>query len=189
MIPYNPPFLPPKNINQKKIKFRKDIVNRISIRVESYNLQPLITRAFEASELRRVIWSNCERLDDETRVSRRTVSVAHDLKRVLAFENGAETVSACCSQSGRAPSAPRKINISCANERWAFLGAKERSDEKWREGRGEEEKWEKQEERKKNGNIGLAETQYRFSERRNNLYIRTQIVFKSFESFHRYFAT
>lgn len=87
----------------------------------------MITRAFEASELRRVIWSNCKRLDDETRVGRRTVSVAHDLKRVLAFENGAETVSACCSQSGRAPSAPRKINISCANERWAFLGAKERS--------------------------------------------------------------
>lgn len=137
--------------------------------MESYNLQPLITRAFEASELRRVIWSNCERLDDETRVGRRTVSVAHDLKRVLAFENGAETVSACCSQSGRAPSAPRKINISCANERWAFLGAKERSVKNG----GREGGRKKNGKNRKKGNIGLAETQYRFSERRNNLYIRT----------------
>ena len=76
------------------------------------------------------------------------------------------------SQSGRAPSAPRKINISCANERWAFLGAKERSVKNGGEGKGRKmekigakNKKKKKCEKKKERNIWLEETQYRFSQK------------------------
>lgn len=68
---------------------------------------------------------------------------------VLASENGAETVSVIHQD----PSASRKINISCANERWPSLGAKERSvknggrrggkGEKWGKNRGRGKKCEK----------------------------------------------
>lgn len=101
--------------------------------------------------------------------------MAHELETlVLAYENGAETVSVIhqgYSQSGRAPSAPRKINISRANERWASLGAKERSVKNGgRRGGGREKNGGKNVKNRRSGNYW--EEKYRFSECRNNLYTR-----------------
>lgn len=76
---------------------------------------------------------------------------------VLASENGAETVSVIHQDL----SASRKINISCANERWPSLGAKERSVKNGggrgggrEKNGGKIEEGEKNVRNRRNGNIG-----------------------------------
>lgn len=122
-----PSYSPSKNINfvRKRSNSSKErlptIHNLSSWKVKIYNLwcnlRSKRVRRVE-SPWRRNEDLRCTWLETRSRI-RKTGTVIHQ-----------------GSQSGRAPSAPRKINISCANERWAFLGAKERSVKNGGEGKG-----------------------------------------------------
>lgn len=121
-------------------------------------MQSLITRAFESKRSTShllELWTSRRRNEDcicgawlETRSRIR--------KRKLYLP----AVIHQGSQSGRAPSAPRKINISCANEDWAFLGAKERSVKNG--GRGKGRKMGKIGEKKKMWKIGRKEKERKY---------------------------